>query len=385
MNNVKVVIGANYGDEGKGVTTDYLCRTLGGSTLNVLYNGGMQRGHTVKDFTFHCFGAATLSGADTYYDWEFMINPIAWVQELINLNDDYVIKNRITINPMFFANWDCPITTPYDIQINRAIEKQRGVNRHGSCGMGILETYKRSQNPKYRITFRDLGNQLALYRKLQLIRDEYVKIRLDELNINSIDEVDSIDDFMKCSFDLFKIVKGVDSINDISAQYRNIIFEAGQGLLLSADRINETKHLTPSYTGLDYITVWLNNLPDDVDVEVIYVTRSYITRHGAGNLQFETNIAELGLYSQDTSNVYNDYQGSIRYGRLQIEPMLDRINKDFDKLINPNAKKSLSITWLDKTGGFIRSHYCGMQFDCLNPRILTGHFNQLYTDCYEIS
>lgn len=71
----------------------------------------MQRGHTVKDFTFHCFGAATLSGADTYYDWEFMINPIAWVQELINLND-YILKHHITINPMFFCKLGLPNNYP---------------------------------------------------------------------------------------------------------------------------------------------------------------------------------------------------------------------------------------------------------------------------------
>ncbi len=381
MKNVKVVIGANFGDEGKGVTTDFLCRSTTGSTLNVLYNGGMQRGHTVKNFVFHCFGAATLSGADTYYDRNFMINPIAWIQELYNLND-YLINNNIRINPKFFANTDCYITTPYDVQINRAIENRRGFNRHGSCGMGILETYKRSQYPKYAITFKDLSNQIALYNKLKLIRDEYVKIRLTELGLDAIDDIDSLDDFMKCAWDLHKIIRAVDSINEITSQYNNVIFEAGQGLLLDAGRINETKHLTPSYTGLTYLLPWLNNLSTDIDLEVVYVTRSYITRHGAGSLQNEVCLRQINIQGQDTTNVFNEYQGSIRYGRLDIDSMLQTIDNDFNKLTNQNAKKSLSITWLDKTDDFIRSVYRGHIFDCLNPNILSGRFHMLYKNCY---
>ena len=390
MNDIKVIIGSNYGDEGKGVTTSYICNKCNKPVLNVLYNGGMQRGHTVRDFVFHCFGAGTFEGADTYYDRSFMIDPIAWVIES-NILNDYVSKNNIDINPLTITNINCAVVTPYHVAINQAIEHKRGINRHGSCGMGIFETYNRNKINKYKIIYSDLLNPYELYKKLCLIRDEYVPYRLSQLdliddNINYIDLITSIqiDQFMKCVNIFTRKVKCVNSLNDFCdetsefANYHTIVFEAGQGLLLDMSRINESKHLTPSHTGLTNIVDWINSLSSDINVEVIYVTRSYITRHGNGNLQYSTNMNELGLSEGDKTNTYNDYQGNIRYGYLDVQSMLSRIDEDFSKLSRA-AKKSLSITWLDKTDGLIRS---ANNSDYSNPKSLYNFFDRVYLDCY---
>ena len=69
---VSIVIGANYGDEGKGVITDALASRRPESIV-VLTNGGAQRGHTVvspftgKPHTFHHFGSGTFRGCSTYF------------------------------------------------------------------------------------------------------------------------------------------------------------------------------------------------------------------------------------------------------------------------------------------------------------------------------
>ena len=85
---VKIVIGSNYGDECKGLATHYFsqCRDSGTRCLNVLFNGGSQRGHTVElkneyRHIFHHFGSGTLSNADTYFDQNFILNPIVFVTE----------------------------------------------------------------------------------------------------------------------------------------------------------------------------------------------------------------------------------------------------------------------------------------------------------------
>ena len=76
MKEVKVVIGANYGDEGKGLMTNYFARQADKKhkkCLNILFNGGAQRGHTVEngDFrhVFHAFGAASYQDVDTFYNY----------------------------------------------------------------------------------------------------------------------------------------------------------------------------------------------------------------------------------------------------------------------------------------------------------------------------
>lgn len=79
MFNVKVCIGLNYGDEGKGMWTDYLVRTNPNS-LVVRNNGGCQVGHTVVNngqrYVFSHMGSGTLRGAPTLYTKYSVVNPV---------------------------------------------------------------------------------------------------------------------------------------------------------------------------------------------------------------------------------------------------------------------------------------------------------------------
>ena len=75
---VRIIMGANYGDEGKGLLVDYFVKSalaMGESCIVVCSNGGSQRGHTVVSdgirHVFHHFGSETLTGAATYIDRYF--------------------------------------------------------------------------------------------------------------------------------------------------------------------------------------------------------------------------------------------------------------------------------------------------------------------------
>ena len=86
---VRIVIGANYGDEGKGLMTDYFAAQgaeQGKRVLVVTSNGGAQRGHTVtlpdgRRHVFHHFGSGTFAGADTFLCRNFILNPILYEEE----------------------------------------------------------------------------------------------------------------------------------------------------------------------------------------------------------------------------------------------------------------------------------------------------------------
>ena len=168
---VRVVLGSNYGDECKGLATKFFTEQAkpDKKCLNVLFNGGCQRGHTVelKDGTrhvFHHFGSGTFSGADNYFDSLFIVNPIFFVDELDKISN--------VVQPKCFASRYCRVSTPYDIFINQIVENSRGENRHGSCGCGIWETVDRyiSKNPigilSYNLgemfSFSDLELQIIL-------------------------------------------------------------------------------------------------------------------------------------------------------------------------------------------------------------------------------
>ena len=84
MTNIRIVIGANFGDEGKGLMTDYYAAQAAEqkkTAIVVLSNGGAQRGHTVvtcggKRHVFHHFGSGTYAGADTYLPEKYIVNII---------------------------------------------------------------------------------------------------------------------------------------------------------------------------------------------------------------------------------------------------------------------------------------------------------------------
>ena len=90
MPNVKVVIGSNFGDEGKGLMTDYFCAEASKrneSCIVALCNGGAQRGHTVVTpdgirHVFHHFGSGTFARATTYFGEEYILNPLAFRKEI---------------------------------------------------------------------------------------------------------------------------------------------------------------------------------------------------------------------------------------------------------------------------------------------------------------
>src|SRR4051812_30640034 len=88
---VSAVIGANYGDEGKGLVTDYLAEEGEGAVV-VRFNGGAQAGHTVvtpegKRHVFHHFGSGTFRKARTHLSRFFISNPALFRPEFEALAD----------------------------------------------------------------------------------------------------------------------------------------------------------------------------------------------------------------------------------------------------------------------------------------------------------
>lgn len=154
MKDIKIVIGANFGDCGKGLMTDYFSQKP--NSIVVCSNGGAQRGHTVTTpdgirHVFHHFGSGTFNHASTYLSENFIVNPIIFKQEYDELmNLGYI--------PNVYINQNCMLTTPFDMMANQIIEENRGKNKHGSCGLGIFETIKR-----YKAGVTDVDNHIREY------------------------------------------------------------------------------------------------------------------------------------------------------------------------------------------------------------------------------
>jgi adenylosuccinate synthase len=130
------------------------------------------------------------------------------------------------------------------------------------------------------------------------------------------------------------------------SKYEEVIFENAQGLLLSYREGD--MHTTPSFTGMENINEIAKSISNVEESEICYVTRSYLTRHGAGPFPTECDVRKLNPDIIDNTNVHNPWQESIRYGMLDINELNERITADFAKCKLQNAKKSVMMTHLNE-------------------------------------
>lgn len=352
MAKIKIVVGSNFGDEGKGLMTDYFCHEAfkkNESCIVVLSNGGAQRGHTVttplgERHVFHHFGSGSFTGAGTYIPAKFIVNPMVFRQE-------YEELKNLGLNPKVYVDRECIFTTPFEMILNQVIEESRGENRHGSCGMGIWETIIRNKFSNKTLNSFIYGKTLEEY--LFFLRDGYLPYRFKSMGIEAskewmdiINEDGLISNYIS---DFRFFVEHVTFISNVIMEaYDNIVFENGQGLLLDQDITGYGENTTPSKTG-----IWnpMMMIPDfNSEVEICYVTRSYLTRHGAGRFDEECDVKEINPNIYDKTNIYNVHQGDIRYGKMNIKKLLDRIHND-SKNLGTRYKVSLAVTHLNETNG----------------------------------
>ena len=373
----KVVIGIAYGDEGKGQTVHALCSS---ESVVVRFNGGCQAGHTVvhggKRRVFSHFGSGTLKGAKTYLSRHFVCHPLAFLSEWYDLAAN-------GINPVVKVSPECPVTTIYDVAINRLLEDSRGNLRHGSVGVGFGETLERNERNRYRFTVGDLQclGRDARINWVRTVRDEWVPIRCSELGLNSTwipSEIMSPENISRFVLDCEEFLHRVTVVPDtyVQEQGERVVFEGAQGLLLDRD-YGQFPHVTRSNTGLTNVV----NLIDSIPLEVFYVTRAYTTRHGAGPLPYEL----IGLpYPEvrDETNIPGPYQGGLRFSYLNLDAIWNAVAHDKTKLPSNSTVRSV-VTCLDQVPNYVNAIREGRKVQYRTSqlsRIVSNHL-----DCDEAS
>lgn len=357
IKNIAVITGANYGDEGKGLGTYQFCESFikkGLNPLVICHNGGAQRGHTViHERTRHVFrhvGSGSFLDCPTYLSEDFILNPIIFREEY-----EQLLEMGIELDNKVFVSEKCLVTTPYEMFLNDMKERKRNKLKHGSCGLGIFETIQRNKEVNFAIG--DLYISTTKFGIMSKI-NEYFNKRVEEENLFEYKK-----DYMNNTM-LLKIISAYfedlefmyskiqiinsDDEKDFLERYDSLVFEGAQGLLLDQNNKEGFPHLTPSNTGADNPIKILSNLDlTNLDwIEVCYITRTYLTRHGAGHLENECSKDEVNSIMYDKTNVPNEYQDTLRYGLLDIENLIKRVNKDFKKYESLNCNDKVFKTYL---------------------------------------
>ena len=342
---ISAVIGCNWGDEGKGLITDYLSSP---DTLVVRYNGGSQAGHTVvtpegKRHVFHHIGSGSFVSAKTFLSDYFVVNPIIFYEEM---------KSLVTmgIDPIVYVDPFCRVTTPYEILINQALEKKRGDNKHGSCGLGFNETIKRSL--VYPLYVSDFLIPREYFKEILFdIRDRYVipyiksiGLQLEEIPYLYDDKViENYLDDIEYMVSKIRIKMGVELL---TTWLGDIVFEGAQGLQLDMDNW-QFPYVTHSKTGLSNILNLLQESRLEENLDVYFVTRAYITRHGAGPLPHEYAIDDY-LSIVDETNIENEYQGKMRFSWLDLDYLTRGLILEIGKAKDKQVTFNLAMTCVDQ-------------------------------------
>lgn len=314
-----IVLGLQYGDEGKGLITSFLSKP---NDLVVRFNGGHQAGHTVVKnghrHIFSSFGAGTMNGAHTYLSEYCTFYPKSFYNE-----QESLIKNGFV--PTYFIHPMAMITTPFDIDFNRETE---GVNKHGSVGMGFGATIARNENTPLKLYAIDLTYREILVHKLRAIGDYYKSENVEK----------QIGVFLQY-VDMIKL--NICTLQEIADNYQHIIFEGAQGIMLDMDFgffPNVTRSNTTSKNAMQIIKD--NRLPQP---SIYYAMRSYLTRHGNGFMPNETT----DLMFDDKTNLSHKYQGNFRQGYHSLEQLYYAIK--CDSTFSGKENKNLAIICLDQT------------------------------------
>ncbi|MEE3716890.1 adenylosuccinate synthase [Tumidithrix elongata RA019] len=278
-----IVIGAQWGDEGKGKITDLLSRS---ANVVVRYQGGINAGHTVvvndQTFKLHLIPSGILyPETDCIIASGTVIDPKILLEELAQLK-----QLGVTTDNLFIAE-TAHVTMPYHRLIDQASEKQRAEHKIGTTGRGIGPTYA-DKADRIGIRVLDLMDPEVLPKRLRWAVEQK-NIILDRLyDLPPLDPKEVIEQYQGYAEQLRPhVVDASLKIDEAIKKRRNILFEGAQGTLLDLDH-GTYPYVTSSNPVAGGACIGAGVGPTMID-RIIGVAKAYTTRVGEGPFPTELN------------------------------------------------------------------------------------------------
>lgn len=379
-----VLTDLNFGDAGKGTTTEFLTR-LHKAPWNIR-TGGAQAAHNVvlRNGMHHMhsqFAAGTLAGALTFLSENMVMSPYALFAEGNSLWSKHSINDiyeRVVIHKRALA------ITPWHLLTNKIKELARS-QRKGTVGIGVGETVRDSWlNEELAIRGQDLLCLETLLQKMTLIQEHKVQqiqdlgIDIPQLSLKAQEHWAMLTDksiIPKAAQVFYALGKKVSVVDDeflytILQNSQVIIIEPSQGVLLD-HRYGFTPNTTQLVNTNEDGLAMIRQLHYPGEIIRLGVMRAYQTRHGAGVF-----VTEDTHWSQALPDFHNSsehpWQGTFRVGPL------DAIATRYalDVCGGPEAFDGMVITNIDRLKSLHewkiadRYLYCGDQ----NLELLSSHF-----------
>jgi adenylosuccinate synthase len=300
-----VVIGAQWGDEGKGKITDLLSKS---ADVVVRYQGGVNAGHTVvvKDqvFKLHLIPSGILyPSTDCIIGAGTVIDPEGLINELDQLEQLGISTRNLTISET------AHVTMPYHRMIDQASEEKRGSHKIGTTKRGIGPTYA-DKSERTGIRMVDLINPESMAAQIRWTVG-YKNVILEKLYGLPPLDADAVIEQYAAYADRLRPHVGDSSLAIYEAvqKRRNILFEGAQGTLLDLDH-GTYPYVTSSNPVAGGACVGAGVGPTIID-RVIGVAKAYTTRVGEGPFPTELH-GEMGEHLCDRGAEFGTTTGRQR-------------------------------------------------------------------------
>lgn len=362
-----VVIGAQWGDEGKAKITDLLAQK---ADLIIRYQGGCNAGHTVvangKTYKFHLIPSGILYGsAVCFIGAGVVIHPESFEKEFNELKAQGVDFKNLKISPL------ATITMPYHIELDGASESSAGKGKIGTTKRGIGPTYT-DKMARIALKIQDLYSYEALSEKLDMILPVKNK-QLEKVYGLEPYTKDCIISLCEKYAELFKPYVAFDW-QDMLNRFKDktVLFEGAQGVMLDID-YGTYPFVTSSNpigggaaTGSGYGPTMIK--------EVVGVTKAYVTRVGEG--PFVTELTdETGKKIQEIGREFG-----VTTGRPRRCGWFDAVIMKYAVLVGGITK--VALTKMDVFDTFDEIKVCTAYKDCRNDKVYTSYPTDVFIHKY---
>lgn len=287
-----VVVGSQWGDEGKGKITDYLAQK---ADLVVRYSGGNNAGHTIvyegKKFALRLIPSGIFTAGEVIMGNGMVINPKAFLEEVSYLNDAGINTEKIHISDR------AHVILPYHIEIDALEEKFRGESAIGTTGRGIGPAYV-DKYDRCGIRIGEFVNEEIFKKRIHQVI-EFKKQLYPQLNVDA----DSIfEEYKEYAKKIKPLVCDTGALLDEALlNHKKVLFEGAQGAMLDID-YGTYPFVTSSNPGANGVCAGASIGPLYIN-EVIGIVKAYTTRVGAG--AFPTEIdGDLASFIREAGHEY---------------------------------------------------------------------------------
>ena len=342
MSNNTLILGLQWGDEGKGKIVDALAEN---SEVVCRFQGGHNAGHTLKvdgeQKVLHLVPSGILHPAVHCVLGNGLVLSLPALQKEITELEE----SGINFNDRFYVSSDCALILPTHIAIDKVRDQSEGI---GTTGRGIGPAYE-DKVARRAIRFGDLQDLDKLQDRLEQLVDYHNKILIHLYDAEPIPFEDVIGELRNHQSLFQKFHSGTqDLLRGWVKENKKIIFEGAQGSMLDIDH-GSYPYVTSSSTTAGGLSTGLGVGPKYVDT-ILGITKAYTTRVGEG--PFATELFDAN--ADQLAKVGHEFGATT--GRPRRCGWLDL--KALETIVFINSVTTLCITKLDVLDGFAEIQVC---------------------------